>query len=258
MTGILKYSEFFWTFTWRNVKLQYTNFWLGLFWGILQPLLISSIFYIALNNRLGVDFSHYFLYIYTGLILWNIFSGGLGSAYICFLQNSSLVKNIYFPRYLLPLTFLAAKLVDLLIALCILILLVMFSDLEIKSINKFLIFSILGILQLLFVAGGCYLLFSVITVRYRGFQVIYPFVNQVIFFTSSAVYDISISIENKWLSMLFQVNPINLPLATFRMALFQGDISVLSVFFYSACSMIIGLMGYFFFNIENKQLLDRL
>ncbi|MFY0594219.1 ABC transporter permease [Roseivirga sp.] len=255
--SIKNYSEFFWTFTWRNIRLQYNNFWLGLFWGVIQPLLMSAIFYVALNKGIGDGFSHYFIYIYSGFICWSVFFGGLSQAYVSFLQNDQLVKNIYFPRVLLPLTFLAAKLVDLAIAFLILIVLVLSSNLEIQA-GWFILYSLLGFVQVLLISAGCNLLFSTICVRYRGFQVIFPFMTQALFFTSSVIYDASASIENDWLNMLFRFNPISTTLATFRLGIFPGEAQTGLILFNIAYAFGIALLGYWWFKLEDRNLIDRL
>lgn len=257
ISALKQYQEFFWAFTWRNIRLQYNQFWLGLFWGIIQPLLMSSIFYVALNKGVGTDFNHYFLYIYSGFVFWNVFSGGLSQAQTSFIQNDSLVKNIYFPRLLLPLTFLASKVIDLLIAFLILIGLVVLTGITIH-VGEFVLFTLLGLIQLFFVSVGFNWLFSVISVRFRGFQVIYPFVSQAIFFTSSVVYSIPISIENKWLMSAFSLNPITTTLETFRSAIFSDSIDVRHALFNTAYAVFIGLLGYIWFRIEDKNLIDRL
>ncbi len=257
LRSIRKYSEFFWTFTWRNIRLQYNNFWFGLFWGVMQPLLMSAIFYIALNNSVGVNIPQYFIYIYSGFIFWSVFSGSLSQAYVCFLQNDDMIKQIYFPRFLLPITFLAGKLPDLLIALVILMVTLVISGVDIQ-VGWFLIYSFLSLIQLLLVSIGSNLLFSVICVRYRGFQVVYPFMSQAIFFTSSILYNVSLSIENEWIRPIFEFNPISTILYTFRLGIFPEDGQLVKVVLFTLYAMVICALGYIWFKSEDKNLIDRL
>jgi ABC-type polysaccharide/polyol phosphate export permease len=218
---------------------------------------MSAIFYVALNKGVGQDFSHYFLYIYSGFIFWNVFFGGISQAYTGFLNNDLLVKNIYFPRFLLPLTFIAAKLVDFCIAYLILISLILWSGMTLPVV-QFSLYSLLGLIQLLFISVGCSLLFSVVCVRYRGFQVIFPFIGQAIFFTSSVIYDASIAIEIEWLRVLFSFNPISTVLDTFRLGIFPETVHSASIFFNTLYAMGIGILGYLWFESEDKHLIDRL
>lgn len=251
------YLEFFWVFTWRNVRLQYNSFVLGLFWGILHPILMSAIFYVALGNSVGTNFSHYFLYIYSGFACWSVFSGSLSQAYLCFLQNDGIVKQIYFPRFMLPLTFLSAKFIDLTIAMGILVVILLNSDLGIHF-GWFVLYSSLGIAQLLLISAGFSLLFSVICVRFRGFQVIYPFVAQAIFFTSSVIYDTTYSIDIEWLKPLFVLNPMSIILSTFRSGIFYQEAQISHLLYHSAYATTIYLLGYWWFKREDKFLIDRL
>lgn len=243
--------------TWRNLRLQYQNPWMGILWGVINPLLMTTLFYVILGKRIGSDFIHYFLYIYSGFILWSVFGVGLSRAYISFLQHYQMVKQIYFPRVLLPITSLAAKLIDFLVAYLILIVLLVFFGPALNP-GEFIIYSFLGILSLCLVASGIFLAFSVLCVRYRGFQVVFPFISQGLFFTAPIIYDATNAIDQIWIQKLFQLNPLHGVLYIFRLGIFHKESDWIMIAMYLSYSMIIFVAGYLWFKLENHHLIDRL
>lgn len=219
--SLRRYKDVFYALVWRNFRLQYNSPLLGIFWGIISPLLMSSIFFVALNERVGVDFSNYFIFVYSGFVFWNVFTASLGQASTSMIQNHELLKRVYFPRLLMPLSFIAAKLLDFTIAFIILTILMMFQEFHVNW-GQYFILSAIAIVCLLLVSSGFCLLFSVLSVRFRGLQVVYSFIIQVIFFTSSVVYDSNLTISYSGLRTLFKFNPITGILNIFRAGIFEG------------------------------------
>jgi lipopolysaccharide transport system permease protein len=251
------YKEVFTALVWRNIRLQYNSPILGLFWGIFSPLLMSTIFYVALGNRIGVDFSNYFIFVYSGFIFWNVFTASLGQASMSLIQNNELVKRIYFPRLLLPLSFLAAKAFDFIIAFVILSLMLAISELDINWI-KYASFTTISFICLTLVSSGFCLIFSVLSVRFRGLQVVYPFIIQVIFFTSSVIYDSNLTIDQTWLKTLFAFNPITGILTIFRTGVFNQPPFWELIALYFTYSLLIFVAGFIFFKLEDKKIIDLL
>jgi len=255
--SIGNYADFFLVFSWRNLRLQYDSLWIGLFGGLISPLLLASIFYFTLNERIGTDFSHYFIYIYSGLIFWSVFANGLSQGHISFIQHSDLIKRAYFPRFLLPLTFLAARLPDFFIALFILSLFILISDIDIQWF-RFFCFTFIGLMNFFLVSIGIYLLLSVIVVRHRGVLVIYHFLIQAMFFTSSILYDSKLSINNKILEWVINWNPFSTVLYTVREGVFPQETSLSLVLIHTLYALIICISGLLWFRAEDKYLVDRL
>ncbi len=251
------YHQLFWALTWRNVRLQYQNPLMGFFTAVIAPLLMTTIFYVVLGNKVGEDFKYYFLYIYSGFIFWNVFGAGLARAHTSFLQNSDLVKKIYFPRFLLPLTYLAAKLVDFAIALILFTLLVVISELDLEW-GRFIYFSLLSMVSLLLICSGVFLAFSAICVRFRGFQMVFPFVSQAMFFSAPIVYDTQLSITSEMVKALFWLNPLTGVLSFFRAGVFSAPLDPWAAMIHTLFAILIFVAGAIWFKIEDTHLVDRL
>src|ERR1043165_7502547 len=83
------YKELFYFFTWRDIKIKYKQTFFGVLWAILQPLLMMIIFSVFFGKVLNVpsDSIPYPIFVFTGLMLWNIFANGIANA------GNSMVSN---------------------------------------------------------------------------------------------------------------------------------------------------------------------
>ena len=257
LSTLPQYKELFFALVWKNLRLQYQSVVLGLIWGVVFPLLMSGIFFFALGSRLGADFSNYFVFLLSGFIFWNVFAGSLIQAANCLIQEKDMLRKVYFPRLLLPLSYIAAKFFDLVVTFFILVGLLLFFQMEIHWWS-FAVVALISILSFLFVAVGFSLSFSVLLVRFRGLQVVYPIIIQVIFFTSSVIYEGNLTIENEWLRTVFQLNPITVVLKPLRQVLFWGEVRFAPLLFACCFSLVICLLGLIWFKSEDKNLIDRL
>ncbi len=252
-----EYREVFMALTWKHFRLQYQSVLLGVIWGVVSPLLMSAIFFFALDSRLGEDFSNYFIFLYSGFFFWNVFTSSLNQAANCLIQEHNMLRKIYFPRFILPLSFISARLFDIVIAFGILTGLLIYFDIEI-SWPSYLVVTLMLVCCLILVTAGFCLSFSVLLVRFRGLQVVNPIIIQGIFFTSSVIYDGSLTIENSSISALFQLNPISIILKPIRQLIFTGVADVQSIFVAINLSIVIFLIGFVLFKTEDKTLIDRL
>lgn len=257
LRSLPQYKELFFTLVWKNLRLQYQSVFLGLTWGVVSPLLMSGIFFFALDSRLGSDFSDYFVFLFSGFLFWNVFASSLIQSANCMIQENEMLKKIYFPRLLLPLSFVAAKLFDLIISLLILTGILLFLNIHMDWLAYFGV-ALLSIVFLALVAAGFCLSFSVLLVRFRGLQVIYPIIIQAIFFTSSVIYESNLTIEHQVIRSLFQLNPITVILKPFRKVIFSGEVHFYPLFIALCFSIVICLAGFIWFKREDKNLIDRL
>src|SRR4051812_21047478 len=98
-----QYRELFYFFTWRDVKIKYKQTALGFLWAVLQPVFMMLIFTLFAKT-LSIDSKGipYELYVFSGLLIWNIFSVGLLGASNSIVNNALIIKKIYFPRLVIP------------------------------------------------------------------------------------------------------------------------------------------------------------
>src|SRR5947207_8639304 len=85
------YKELFYFFTWRDIKIKYKQTVLGILWALLQPFVMMIVFTVFFGQALGIKNSvgvPYPIFVYSGLMLWNVFSSGLTNASNSMVSNS--------------------------------------------------------------------------------------------------------------------------------------------------------------------------
>ena len=109
---IVTYHELLVGMTRKELKVKYKNSVLGFAWSLLNPLLYLVVFYVAFVKILGSGVPAFPIFLLSGLLVWNLFSTGLGRrACSSVVANAGLVKKVAFPREILPLAAVGSMLV---------------------------------------------------------------------------------------------------------------------------------------------------
>ncbi|MCE2772087.1 MAG: ABC transporter permease [Bacteroidetes bacterium] len=182
LSELKQYHELLYFFTWRDIKIKYKQTALGFLWAVLQPLLIAGILAFVLGNR-NSGFINNFLPFYAGVMVWNIFASGINNAGNSMVSNANIIKKIYFPRLLLPLSSLAGTLFDFTMSIPILVAVCMLSPTEINIAQVLCTFP-MAVITMLYAATGPALLLSALNVKYRDFRYVIPFLLQLLLFAS--------------------------------------------------------------------------
>lgn len=185
---IWRFRELFIVFAWRDIKVRYKQTLLGAGWAILQPLFSMFIFTIFFGNLAKISSGEipYPLFVLTGLVYWNYFAGILSRASNSLIENEGIVKKVYFPREILPLSTVGSNLIDFAISFVLLLLV----SLYFHFIPNILIFLIvpLGLLIGTLGAGGLGLLLSAFNIKYRDVRYALPFFIQMMIFLTPVIY----------------------------------------------------------------------
>lgn len=200
----------------RDVKLRYKQTALGVIWVILQPLLASLIFAVIFGRlaNLPSDGMPYILFVYAGMLPWNLFSASLQRAGNSLISDSRLITKVYFPRLIIPIASSAAVLVDFCVAFIVMAGLLIFYRVP-PSLNM-LMLPVLVLITLL-VSVGVSLWLSALNVYYRDFMYALPFAIQVWMYASPLVYSGSI-IPDRW-KPIYGLNPMSGIIDAFRWSL---------------------------------------
>jgi ABC-2 type transport system permease protein len=111
LVRIIRYRELLVGMVRKELKIKYKNSVLGFAWSLLNPILYLVVFWIAFEKILGTGIPSFPIWLLTGLLVWNLFSTGLGAATGSVVANSGLVKKVSFPREILPLAAVGSMLV---------------------------------------------------------------------------------------------------------------------------------------------------
>jgi lipopolysaccharide transport system permease protein len=170
----------------RDLKVRYKNSVLGILWSLLNPLLMMLVFTLVFTVLTGTqNLRQYSVFILVGLLPWNFFSGALLSGTMSITNNSALIKKVYFPRELLPLSAVLSNLVNFSLAFLVLLVFLYASGLGL-TIHALWLPAIL-LTQLIFVLGLC-LLLGTLNVFYRDVMMILDVVMLAWFFLTPVFY----------------------------------------------------------------------
>jgi len=224
-----QYRELLYFFTWKEIKVRYKQAFLGILWTLLQPLAMMLIFVLILSQGLGIKTSSIPAPIYylSGLLIWNLFNHAVTYASQAMVSNGNIIKKIYFPRLVIPISAVLTASFDFLISLGLFVGLLLYyeinSDLGISWLN--LIISVMiGYIVTIFTAFSLGTFLSAINVKYRDVRYILPFLIQTLFFITPVMYDTSV-IQNPWVKHILKLNPLN-----FAVELIRNNISNTSTF----------------------------
>jgi lipopolysaccharide transport system permease protein len=188
---IWRYRELFYFFTWRDIKIKYKQTALGFLWAILQPLLLMTIFTLFFGRALNIPSQNlpYPVYVFSGLLMWNIFSTGLTNASNSMVNNAPIIKKIYFPRLIIPVSSILVALFDFLMAFLILLGILLFYRQPVSLIA--LVFWPASLLATVIATLGLGTWLAALNVKYRDFRYVIPFLMQVLFFLTPVIYPLS-------------------------------------------------------------------
>jgi lipopolysaccharide transport system permease protein len=200
------YREVFGAFTVRHFKIRYKQAAIGVGWSLIQPLFAAGLFALFLGRfaHLSGEGRPYFLFALAGLVPWTFFSIALSSSAESLIRDASMVRKVYFPREILPLSAVTAALADLPAAIVVLLILNVASGGR-PSLTWLLI--PLPIFLLLLTASSLGLLLSALNVYYRDIRHALPFLLQVIMFSSPIIYSLDV-VPTRWRALYEAVNPI--------------------------------------------------
>lgn len=234
-----EYRELFYFFTLRDIKVKYKQTVLGFLWAVLQPLIMALLFSFflgkAITNYTALDLP-YDIFALSGLVIWGIFSSGLNNAGNSMVSNANIIKKIYFPRLIIPISSVLVGVFDFVMAFAVFIIYCLVKGMAFKAM-AFIYFPVAILLTCIATFGAGSLL-AALNVKYRDFRYIIPFLIQLLLFLTPVIYPVSIT-NNIYLNWMLALNPMTAPLDIFRASV-QGSeihysqdmISILSSFIF--------------------------
>lgn len=203
----------------RSIKVRYAQSILGFGWAVIQPLMQMLVFTIIFGTLIGVksDGENYAVFAFAALVPWTYFSNALTQATSSLTANANLISKIYFPRLILPLSEVSARLIDFLIGMAML--LIMLLVYGVTPTFGWLLIPGLVVIMILTAAGAAFWL-SALSVQYRDVNYASTFMVQILMYASPVVY--STSIVPEAYQRLYALNPMVGVIDGFRSILLGG------------------------------------
>lgn len=239
----------------RDIRVRYKQTALGAAWAILQPLVSVLVLTLFFGRLMGVADQvgdvPYCVFVLAGLLPWTLFAASVTASSSSLVNNAAMVSKVYFPRLILPLAALGAPLVDYALGLGVLAGVMMWFGLALPS--KAVLLPLLLADTLLAVLAVSVALAS-LTVSYRDFRHLLPFLLQTWFFLTPVIYPVTIIPERfRWLLAL---NPMAGPMSAFRAVLLNQPLDVAGLALSLTVSLVALTAGLLFFQRAESRFAD--
>jgi lipopolysaccharide transport system permease protein len=214
-----RFRELMGFLAWRDIKIRYKQTALGIVWAVAQPVISAAIFTFVFGRlaKMPSGGMPYPLVVMSAQISWQLFANALSNASSSLTGNSHLISKVYFPRIVLPFSALVVAVLDFLIVFAVYLL--MTTWFGVLPSLRWLLLPIL-ILATLLPALGLGLWLSALTVRYRDFRFIVPFILQIGAFVTPVGY--RTDFFPNWQDLL-ALNPMTGIVESFRWCLLGGQ-----------------------------------
>ncbi|RKX42267.1 MAG: ABC transporter permease, partial [Thermotogae bacterium] len=249
-----KYRELLFVLTQREIQIRYKQSVLGIAWAIIQPLALMLMFTLVFSALLKIpsDGVPYPLFVYSALLPWTFFSNSLNRAIPSLETNAQLIKKIYFPRELFPMSAVFAALVDFAIGAVIFLGMMFYYDVPFTANLLFLVPVLL--IQMVFTLGICFFA-SAINVYYRDVKYALPLLIQIWMYASPIIYPVSQVPER--LQTFYFLNPMAGIIHSYRSVLVKG---IAPTDYYlaiaAAGAVVLFLLCYFYFKRIEMEFAD--
>lgn len=219
-----KYRNLLGELTRKNVKLKYRDSWLGIFWSFLQPLLNMIVLSVVFGNIFGSNREHivcYPVYLFTGRLLFDFFTSSTKKALTSFRSNAPIIKKVYVPKYMYPISGVLSNFVTFAISiLCYICVWIFFKVSGVSggdglTINAYALLFFIPMAILLVFVIGVGLILSVLQVYFRDVEYIWDVFCTLLFYCVPIIYPLQ-KITQHWTEFLIKINPLYSMLELFR------------------------------------------
>lgn len=249
-----RYRELLGFLAWRDIKVRYKQAVLGAGWALIQPLITMAIFSFVFGRLAGMPDggAPYPLLVLAGLLPWQLFSTALTGASNSVVGNSHLISKVYFPRLIVPISSLGVALIDFAIVLALFVIVALWFG-SVPTWHWLLL--PLFIANALVIALGAGLWLTSLTVKYRDFRFIVPFLMQVGLFVSPVGFRTD-NLPN-WRDLL-ALNPLTGVIDGFRWCLLGGgqQLDSMSMIFSVVVAFFLLAGGLWYFRRMERQFAD--
>lgn len=254
LSKLLQYKDLVWTLSLHRIKVRYKQSVLGVLWAFLQPISMMLVFtfIFSLIARMPSEGIPYAIFAFTALLPWNYFSTSVSNGTNSLVKDAQFVTKVYFPREILPITYIIAALFDFAIALILLAGLMIYYQIAL-TVN--LLYGIPIFLVLTCFALAISFIFSATQVRFRDIGMAVPLLLQLWLFATPVIYPLS-AVPARWRSF-YALNPMVGIIESFRVVVLKGEPpDMRSLMFSAVISVVLLFVSYLYFKRVEATMAD--
>ena len=187
----------------REFKVRYKRSVLGILWSFMNPILVMIVQYFVFSLIFRSNIPHYIVYLLIGITFYNFFNESTNGGMLSIVQNASLIKKVYVPKYIYPLS----KIFSSMINFCIgLLLLLVMTLLEGISLNQYMLLIPYAIICVIILSTGVAFILTTGMTFFRDVQFIYSVFLTMLTYMTPLFWDLAM-IPSKYL-WIFKCNPL--------------------------------------------------
>lgn len=248
---LYNYRELLKTNVKKEIRGKYKGSALGILWSFINPLLTCLVYAIVFPYLMRVQQEHYLQYLIAGIIPWTFFTTVISQGILSVRVNAGIIKKVYFPREVLPISVALSGLVNFLISCVIIIVFVLFGGMGISW--HVILVPFIAIIQMLFSLGLIFAL-SAINIYIKDTEYIVNFIIQMLFYGTPIIYPLSVlDGAPAILKTLINLNPMTQFIQFYRDIFYYQQLPELMNFvFVFILSLIVLILGYLVFKKLEK------
>ena len=209
-----------------DIRIKYKNSTLGIFWSMLAPAFTLGVYYMVVAFFLKNGIPNFVIYLFSGLVVWNMFQNSINTATGVIVDRAALVKKVSFPREILALSNVGAAVVYFVVQMVVLVIFV--AAVGHAPAWRFLLILPISFLSLYFFTSALAMVMSAVNVYLRDMKHLMEVLLQLWFWLTPVVYSYEHSIaphlSRHGLSLLYFINPITLIVVTFQRVFYVNTI----------------------------------
>ena len=217
---VFRYADLIRALVNRDLKVRYKSSVLGYMWTWLDPLMSMLVFILVFDVILRIKVEHFPVYLLTGLIPWTFFSNAISGSVGSITRNAAIIKKVYYPREIFPLTTMLSEGMNMTFSLLVLVPVVFLSGI---ALTPWVLLLPLPLIMLFTFTFGLCLLCSTINVFFRDMTYIIPFTLRLWFFMTPIFWEIESRVPGSkldtFLNIYMPLNPMAVIITLFRTCL---------------------------------------
>lgn len=204
----------------RDIRLKYRRSYMGYVWTLLEPLLTMIVLYIVFSQLKGRSDRLFPLYILTGRLVYSFFAGSTKSAMKSIQRNSAMLRKVYVPRMIYPLTTLLSNYIFFLLSLIVLagVAIVLHAPVGWMTLT-----AVIPIILIFFLGTGVGLILATLQVFFRDMEYLWNVALTMIMYTCAIFYDVGLVMRTGY-GWIFQFNPVYMVILLFRQSIIPSSV----------------------------------
>ncbi len=243
MKNFFRYRYLLWELVKKGIKLKYRRSYLGIFWSLLEPLLTMIVLTVIFGTLFGNNEKTFAVYVLSGRLLYSFFSQATTSALRSVRGNSAMIKKVYVPKYLYPLSGILFNYVIFLLSLVVLA--VVSLVLGVYP-TMYTLQSVIPLTLLLLFSFGVGMILATVGVFFRDMEYLWSVVLMLVMYTCAIFYypDRLLDSGKGW---LLKMNPLYCIISCFRDTLFGDPMNMKMLLYAGASSLVVVVFGVWLF-----------